>query len=194
MWAHCVNPHTTIQSSHRQRFSIDIWAGIVADCLLGPYVLPDRLTGQNYRDFLRTTLPDYFEDMPLASHRQLYFMHDGASSHFSLSAHRHLNAHYPGCWIGRGGSFAWPPCSADLILLDFLLLGTREVCHLFDCCWWYTNSPCAHCGSLSDSTHYTRHFWSCPALSAKTSGGLYSGKRPLWIFRLIRARVFQLAL
>jgi hypothetical protein len=62
VWVDIVNPHATIQLSHQQRFSINIWAGIVVDCMLGPYVLPDSLTGQNYTDFLRTTLPDYLED------------------------------------------------------------------------------------------------------------------------------------
>jgi hypothetical protein len=91
--------------------------------LLGPYIIPDRLTGQNYADFLRTTLPDYLEDMPLASYRQQYFMHDGAPAHFSLSARRHLNAHYPGCLIGGGEPIAWPPRPPDLNPLDFYLWG-----------------------------------------------------------------------
>jgi hypothetical protein len=95
VWAD-TNPRATIQLSHQQRFAINIWAGIVGECLLGPYVLPDKLNGQNYTDFLRTALPDYLEVMPLAFRRQLYFMDDGAPAHFSLSARRHLNAHYPG--------------------------------------------------------------------------------------------------
>jgi hypothetical protein len=54
MWAD-INPHATIQSSHQQRFSINIWESTVDDCLLG-HVLPDRLTGQNCTDFLHATL------------------------------------------------------------------------------------------------------------------------------------------
>ncbi|KAJ4438245.1 hypothetical protein ANN_14184 [Periplaneta americana] len=81
VWAD-TNPNATIESSHQQRFSINNWAGIVGDCLLDPYVLPNRLTGQNYTNFLQNTLPDYLEDMPLASRQQLFFMHDGATEHF----------------------------------------------------------------------------------------------------------------
>jgi hypothetical protein len=66
--------------------------------------------------FLAYYMPDYLEDMPLASRHQLYFMIYGAASHFSLSGRRHINAHYPGRWIGRGGPIAWPPRSPDLYL------------------------------------------------------------------------------
>jgi hypothetical protein len=157
VWAD-TNPSATIQSSHQQRFAINIWAGIIGECLFGPYVLPDKLNGQNYTDFLRTTLPDYLEDMPLAFRRQLYFMDDCAPAHFSLSARRHLNGHYPGRWRGRGEPIAWPPRSPDLNPLDFYLWGHLKICRVFDCCCWCTNSPCAHCSSLLDSTHYTGHF------------------------------------
>jgi hypothetical protein len=69
VWAD-INFHATIQSSHQERYSINIRAGIVVDCLLGPYVFPTGL----------------LEDMPLASRRLLRFMHDCAPAHFSLSA------------------------------------------------------------------------------------------------------------
>jgi hypothetical protein len=122
VWAD-TNPNATLQSSHQQRFSVNIWAGIVGDHLLGPHVLPNRLTGQNYGHFLRTTLPAFLDDIPVVLHRGLYFMHDGAPAHFSVCAHRNLNAHYRGHWTGRGGPIAWPPRSPDLNLLDFFLWG-----------------------------------------------------------------------
>jgi hypothetical protein len=103
---------------NQQRFSINIWAGIVSDCFLVPYILPDRLTGQTYTNFLRTSLPDFLEVMPPASRRQLYFMHDGAP-HISVF----LPAHYPGRWIARGGRNIWPPRSPDLNPLDFYVWG-----------------------------------------------------------------------
>jgi hypothetical protein len=39
------------------RFSVSVWAGIVGDIVVGPYLLPDRLTAQQYRNFLETVLP-----------------------------------------------------------------------------------------------------------------------------------------
>ena len=53
----------------------------------------------------------------------MFSMHDGAPAHFSLSDRGHFDAHYPGCWIGRGGLIAWPPRSPGLNPLDFHLWG-----------------------------------------------------------------------
>ena len=62
--------------------------------------------------------------MPLASCQQMFFMHHGGTAHFSISAHRHLDAHYyPWCWIGRGGPVSWPPRTLDLNPLEFYLWG-----------------------------------------------------------------------
>ena len=44
-WAD-VNPHATVEARHQQRFSVNVWAGIVGDYLVGSYVLPQRLNGQ----------------------------------------------------------------------------------------------------------------------------------------------------
>ncbi|PSN57852.1 hypothetical protein C0J52_05656 [Blattella germanica] len=90
VWAD-TNPNATVETHHQQRFSINIWAGIVGDSLLGPYVLPNRLNGRDYTRFLRNQLPCYLEDMSLASRQLMFFMHDGAPVHFSLSARRYLN-------------------------------------------------------------------------------------------------------
>jgi hypothetical protein len=59
------NPHVVIHSRHQQQFSINVWACIVGDCLIGPHVLPCRLTGNHYRDFLLHNLPKLLEAVPL---------------------------------------------------------------------------------------------------------------------------------
>jgi hypothetical protein len=41
---------------HQHQFSINVWAGIAGDHL-GPHVLPARLTGNDYLQFLREELP-----------------------------------------------------------------------------------------------------------------------------------------
>jgi hypothetical protein len=46
------NPHTTVASRHQHRFSINVWVGIVGDEILGPVVLPNRLTGAVFHRFL----------------------------------------------------------------------------------------------------------------------------------------------
>jgi hypothetical protein len=101
-----------IPCSHQQQFSINVWAGIV---------LPHRLTGNHYRDFLLHDLPTILEDIPLAVRARIWCMHDGATAHFSRAVRNGLCNTYHDLWIGRGGPTAWPPRSPDLNPLDFYL-------------------------------------------------------------------------
>ncbi|KAJ4446644.1 hypothetical protein ANN_13341 [Periplaneta americana] len=83
-----------------------------------------QLAGQNYTDSLHNNLSDYLENMPLASCRQLFFIHNVAPSHFSLSAR----------WIGRGGPIAWPLRSPDLSPRTFTFRDTK-VFSIVDYCY-----------------------------------------------------------
>jgi hypothetical protein len=76
--------HATLEQGHQQRFSINVWCGIVHDPLIDPYVLPSRLTGPVYRDFLEQSLPELLENVPLHVRRRMWLMHDGAPAHFSM--------------------------------------------------------------------------------------------------------------
>ena len=119
------NPHTTRHTYHQQRFSINVWAGIVGDFLIGPYLLPARLGGSEYLHFLSTVLNQLLEDVPLATRQRMRFMHDGAPAHFSHSVREWLQDQYPRRWIGRGheAPVVWPPRSPDLNPIDFYLWG-----------------------------------------------------------------------
>jgi hypothetical protein len=59
------NPHTTMASGHQHLFSINIWVGRLGDQLLGPVVLPNRLTGAVYHHVLVIDLPVLLEHVPL---------------------------------------------------------------------------------------------------------------------------------
>jgi hypothetical protein len=91
-----------------------VWAGTAGDCLVGPHVLPYRLTGNHYRDFLLRDLPQLLGHVPLAVRARMPYMHDGAPAHYSTYLDR---------WIGTGGPTAWPPRSPDLNHLDSYLWG-----------------------------------------------------------------------
>jgi hypothetical protein len=71
-----------IRHRHQQQFSIGVEAGIVGGCLAGPYVLPHRLTGNHYQEFLSCDLPNLLEYVPLAVRARMWCMHDGAPAHF----------------------------------------------------------------------------------------------------------------
>ncbi|EZA46558.1 hypothetical protein X777_00036, partial [Ooceraea biroi] len=85
------------------QFSLNVWVGIIGDCLIGPHFLPLRLNGGSYCQFLEEKLPILLEDVPLHIRHQMWFMHDKAPAQFSLNVRQHLNAVYPNCWIGRRG-------------------------------------------------------------------------------------------
>lgn len=122
VWAQ-ENPHETVIHHHQVRFSVNVWAGIINDSLIGPYILPERLNGQTYLIFLQDVLPELLEDLPINIRRQMWFQHDGAPAHFSNEVRQHLNAVYNNQWVGRGGPVSWPPRSPDLTPLDFYLWG-----------------------------------------------------------------------
>jgi hypothetical protein len=56
VWAE-ENPHPTRSSSFQHRFSVNVWAGIVDDQLIGSYVIEDRIGDAQYLSFLQETLP-----------------------------------------------------------------------------------------------------------------------------------------
>ena len=63
-WA-CANPHATRQTSHQHRFSVNVWAGVIGNTLIGPAILPSRVDSTSYLDFIQHELPELPEDLPL---------------------------------------------------------------------------------------------------------------------------------
>lgn len=117
------NPHVTWPHAYQQRFSVNIWCGVLGNHLLGPHVFEGTLTGVKYLEFLQHHLSVYLDDIPLGIRRQMWLMHDGAPAHSSLRVREYLNNKFPGRWIGPGGSILWPARSPDLNPADFFLWG-----------------------------------------------------------------------
>lgn len=117
------NPHGTIVHGHQQRFGVNIWAGIIGDKLIGPYLLPPRLNAQVYALFVQDTLPELLDDVPLDVRQRMWFQHDGAPAHFGAAARQCLDHSFPHRWIGRRGPVSWPARSPDLNPIDFFLWG-----------------------------------------------------------------------
>ena len=53
-WSH-ENPHGSVDTN-QHRFSINVWCGMIDDMLIGPVILDDLMTGQNYPEFLQNEL------------------------------------------------------------------------------------------------------------------------------------------
>ena len=41
-----------VETNFQRRFSINVWCGMIDDMFIGPVILNDHMTGQNYLDFL----------------------------------------------------------------------------------------------------------------------------------------------
>ncbi|GBM38656.1 hypothetical protein AVEN_163226-1 [Araneus ventricosus] len=68
------NPHATRTRAAQERFSVNVWAGIVRDHLVGPYLLPELLTGANYLIFLQQVLPQLLDDAHVPA--AMWFQYD----------------------------------------------------------------------------------------------------------------------
>jgi hypothetical protein len=87
----------------RPQFTINVWAGIIGDLLIGPHDLPPRppifiLQRKNYLNYWRIRLP-------LATRQTKKLLHDGASAHFTRYVKQFFGSHYPYRWK-RTGSVA----------------------------------------------------------------------------------------
>jgi len=56
--------------------------GVIGDQLIGPYIFPQRLTGNIYASVLQHGLPALLENVPLQKRRQMCYKHNGAPPHF----------------------------------------------------------------------------------------------------------------
>ncbi|XP_050522916.1 uncharacterized protein LOC126905895 [Daktulosphaira vitifoliae] len=125
------NPHVTRITGSQYKFSVNIWCGIVDNYLVGPFVLPDRLNGQAYLNFLRNNLPNLLEDVPNEIQETMWFMMDGAPPHHTNAVREQLFFMFPEGIIGRQAgnrahyrpNIVWPPRSPDLTPCDFFLWG-----------------------------------------------------------------------
>lgn len=117
------NPHAVVERHHQDKFSINVWAGVIDNYLIGPFVLPNRLNGAAYRLFLENNLHELLDNIPIQIRHNMWFMHDGAPPHYSLEARQHLNERFEGRVIGRGCPVNWPPRSPDLNPMDFFVWG-----------------------------------------------------------------------
>lgn len=117
------NPHLKRPKGSQRRFSCNVWMGLINKYLIGPHFLPNNLTGATYEEFLRNTLFDLLEDVPLAIRRDMIYQQDGCPAHFRLSVRNWLDQNFPNRWIGRSGPIPWPARSPDLTPMDFYVWG-----------------------------------------------------------------------
>lgn len=117
------NPHLTRRHAFQVRFTLNVWAGVVNNTVIGPHFIEGRLNGNNYLQLLRNVIPELLRGVPEQHLNNLHYQQDGAPAHFQHLVRDYLDEEFPGRWIGRGGPIAWPARSPDLTPLDFYLWG-----------------------------------------------------------------------
>ncbi|GFV21459.1 uncharacterized protein TNCV_3259931 [Trichonephila clavipes] len=71
--------------AEQDRFLVNVWAGILGDHLIGPYILPDRLTGPRYLIFLEQVLPELLDSAHVtAATRTSMWFHKMEPPHISV--------------------------------------------------------------------------------------------------------------
>ena len=116
---HLENPHLMREDRSQYRFKINMWTGILNGKIIGPFELPENLTGEVYLDFIENHLPNLLEDVSLDIYRSVWFQQDGCPAHYTRSVREFLDVEYQGRWIGRSGPISWPARSPDLNPVDY---------------------------------------------------------------------------
>jgi hypothetical protein len=65
-------------------------------------------------------IPQFDED---GQEGRIHFQQDGAPPHYLVEVREYLNPRFPGRWIGRAATMAWPPRFPDLTTPGFFLMG-----------------------------------------------------------------------
>lgn len=118
------NPHWQRSEEYQYQWSLNVWAGIIGNCVIGPHFFEQRLNGETYLMFLQNHLPCLLENVTLEVRRDMWFQQDGAPPHRSRYVVTYLNNLFQNRWIGiRSQIQEWPPRSPDLTPLDFFLWG-----------------------------------------------------------------------
>lgn len=119
------NPHLIRETRPQIRYSLNVWAGILNDTILGPFSIDGYLNGLTYLNFLEINLEDILDELPLATIRNLeWYQQDGAAPHNAHIVKNYLDLRFRNSWMGTYGPVRWPARSPCLSPLDYFLWGT----------------------------------------------------------------------
>jgi len=108
--------------SHQHPRSLNIWCGIVANCVLSPYFFEGHLNSPLYANFLRDVFPQLLKDIPLNVRIDIWMQHYGGgygTSTYAMCSRLVMNHMFPRRWIGRVQTVNWTACLPDLTSLSF---------------------------------------------------------------------------
>jgi len=103
---------------------VNVWCGLSARRLIGPFFFEGTVTGEAYVEVLHSSILPAI--CALYENSEVFYQQDGAFPHYHRDVRTFLDSNLQGHWIGRRGTFEFPPCSPDLTPLDFYLWGTLK--------------------------------------------------------------------
>ena len=71
-----------------------IWGGIIVNAIIGPFRVPEglKLSSATYCPFLKNSLEQWLDNLPLATLKKIIFMHDNALSHAAKATTQFLHS------------------------------------------------------------------------------------------------------
>ena len=108
--------HERSQSSPK----VNVWMGLSADQIYGPFFFEENINGEAYLNMLRTCFIPSLQPRTLSN---CIFQQDGAPAHFARPVRQFLDETFPGRWLGRCGPLIWSARSPNLSAMDFFLWG-----------------------------------------------------------------------
>jgi len=103
---------------------VNVWCGLSARGLIGPFFFEGTVTGKAYLELLRSSILTAIH--VLYENSEVFYQQDGAPPHYHRDVRAFLDENLQGPWIRQRGTFEFPPCSPDLTPLDFYLWGTLK--------------------------------------------------------------------
>lgn len=116
------NPRNMRESAYQERFSFNVWLGVIGRRIIGPIIFDGPLNGERYLEFLQNQMEDFLEELPL-NVDPIIFQQDGAPPHNSRLVVNYLDERFGENWMGTNGPVRWPARSPDLTPLDFFIWG-----------------------------------------------------------------------
>jgi hypothetical protein len=92
-----------LPTAHQYRWSVNVWAAIHGETIIGPVFLPPTLNRLGYMDLLNNELVTYLDDLPPAECRLTWFQQNGAPADTVHEVQMKLNNEFGDQWIGRFG-------------------------------------------------------------------------------------------
>lgn len=117
------NPHWYVEAHTQRPSKVNVWAGIVDNRLIGPFIIDGNLNSVKYLEMLQNQIVPALQNMFGQEAQNIWLQQDGAPPHYGREVRQYLNNVFPRRWIGRRGAVEWPARSPDLNPLDYFFWG-----------------------------------------------------------------------